>query len=490
MSILVVAGDPDDWPLDVPDVTVVSASTYLTDPAYAKQRASRVFNLCNSYRYQSLGYYVSLLAEARSHKPRPGIDAIEEFQYPSLVQPLTLDLNGLLQKSLAQVKEDEFTLNLYFGRNAAAHYDALGTHIFGLLQVPLLQARFERRKGFWHVTNLKPIATDEIPSSQRKFALEAARGYFSGQLPRPKRRRIPHFALAILFDSDNPYPASNHKAIQKFEKAANALGIDTEIIGRTDIERLALFDGLFIRDNTFLNHYTYQFSRRAAADGLVVIDDPCSILRCNNKVYLAELLPRYNIPIPKTLRVHRSNVQQIIPTLGLPCVLKQPDSCMSLGVLKVESAEELTTQAMRLLEISDLIVAQEYMPTSFDWRVGILDRRPLYVCKYFMAPGHWQIIKHDPAQKNHYIEGPIAAQALDDVPQDVIRTALRAANLMGDGFYGVDLKQVGRRCCVIEVNDCPTIDAGHEDDILKDALYRNIMSVFASRMAQRKGCWP
>lgn len=489
MSILVVVGNPDDWPLDVPDVTVVSANDYLTDPVYGKQRASRVFNLCNSYRYQSLGYYVSLLAEARCHKPRPGISAIEELQSPNLVQPLALDLNGLLQKSLAQIKSDVFTLSLYFGRNVAACYDALGKQIFDLLQVPLLQVQFERRNGAWHVKNLKPIATGEIPSLHRKFALEAARGYFSGQWPRPRRRRIPRFTLAILFDSDNSHAASNQKAIQKFEKAAHALGIDTEIIGRTDLERLALFDGLFIRDNTFVNHYTYRFSRRAAADGLVVIDDPCSILRCNNKVYLAELLPRHNIAIPKTLLVHRGNVEQIIPMLGLPCVLKQPDSCMSLGVVKVESAEELSTQAMRLLEKSDLIVAQEYMPTEFDWRVGILDRRPLFVCKYFMAPGHWQIIKHDHAQ-NHYVEGPTVAQALEDVPEDIVRTALRAANLIGDGFYGVDLKQIGRRCCVIEVNDCPNVDAGNEDGILKDALYRNIMDVFATRMAQRKGRWP
>ena len=29
--------------------------------------------------------------------------------------------------------------------------------------------------------------------------------------------------------------------------------------------------------------------------------------------------------------------------------------------------------------------AQEYLATDFDWRVGVLDRRPLFACKYFMA---------------------------------------------------------------------------------------------------------
>jgi glutathione synthase/RimK-type ligase-like ATP-grasp enzyme len=73
-----------------------------------------------------------------------------------------------------------------------------------------------------------------------------------------------------------------------------------EYITRADIGRLPEFDALFIRDTTFANHYTYRFSRRATAEGLVVIDDPDSILKCNNKVYLAELLIRHNIPAPRT----------------------------------------------------------------------------------------------------------------------------------------------------------------------------------------------
>jgi hypothetical protein len=61
-----------------------------------------------------------------------------------------------------------------------------------------------------------------------------------------------------------------------------------------------------------------------------------------------------------------------------------------------------------------------------------------------------------------------------------------SANLIGDGLYGVDVKQVGNRYCVIEVNDNPDMDAGSEDGMLKNALYREVMSVFpeADRSAQ------
>ena len=131
---------------------------------------------------------------------------------------------------------------------------------------------------------------------------------------------------------------------------------------------------------------------------------------------------------------------------------------------------------------SELVVAQEWLPTTFDWRVGVLDGRPLYVCKYLMAPGHWQVVKREPERK---LEGATAALPVGEAPEVVVRTAVRAAELIGDGLYGVDLKQVGERCYVIEVNDNPNIDAGNEDGVLGDALYREILGVFLRRVRER-----
>ncbi len=75
---------------------------------------------------------------------------------------------------------------------------------------------------------------------------------------------------------------------------------------------------------------------------------------------------------------------------------------------------------------------------------------------------------------------------LADAPASVIDTAVRAANLIGDGLYGVDLKFVDNRACVIEVNDNPNIDAGNEDQVLKDELYLRVMSVFLERIERKK----
>ncbi len=486
MSNLIVVNNPRDWPLDVPGVTVVPARAYLTDPAYGNDRSVRVFNLCKTYRYQSLGYYVSLLAEARGHKPLPRTNTIEDLQSQHLVRHLAEGLDELIRKSLAPIKSETFELSIYFGHNVAARHDALSRQLFSLLQAPLLRAYFERRENRWRIRSVRPIAASDIPPSHQEFAIQATTAYFMGRGTRVRKRTAPRYDLAILHDPGNPEPASNARALQKFDKAAQALGLRVEFITRADFGRLAEFDALFIRDTTFVNHYTYRFSRRAAAEGLVVIDDPESILKCNNKVYLAEILTRHRLPAPRTLLVDRDNVDQIIPTLSLPCVLKQPDSSFSLGVLKVESKEELHDKVNALLAKSDLIIAQEYLPTEFDWRVGILDRRPLFVAKYFMAPGHWQIIKHGEQQRD-FVEGPTRALSVGEAPEQVVKLALKAANLIGDGFYGVDIKQSGKRFYVIEINDNPNVDAGNEDGVLKDALYREVMGVFLKRIEARKG---
>lgn len=485
MNILVVVNNPRDWPLDVPGVTVVPARSYLTDPAFGSDRSARVFNLCRSYRYQSLGYYVSLLAEARGHKPLPRANTIEDLKSQHLVRHLLEGLDELIQKSLAPIKSDTFELSIYFGRNVASRYDTLSRQLFNLLQAPLLRANLERRDHHWRIRSVRPIAASDIPATHQAFAIQATTEYFMGRRARVRKRVLPRYDLAILHDPGNPEQASNARAMQKFERAAQSLGMGVEFITRADFGRLSEFDALFIRDTTFVNHYTYRFSRRADAEGLVVIDDPDSILKCNNKVYLAEILARYRLPAPKTLLVDRYNIEQIIPALALPCVLKQPDSSFSVGVVKVESEGDLHDKVNDLLDKSELIIAQEYLPTEFDWRIGILDRRPLFAAKYFMAPGHWQIIKHG-TLKHDFIEGPTQALPVGDAPDKVIKLALKAANLIGDGFYGVDIKQVGNRYFVIEINDNPNVDAGNEDGVLKDELYREVMGVFLKRIEARK----
>jgi glutathione synthase/RimK-type ligase-like ATP-grasp enzyme len=481
MKPLIVVDDLADWPAETAH-PVVTATDYLHEEVYEQPGAWRVLNLCQCHRYQSAGYYVSMLAEAREHRPQPTLSTILSLQSPELGCLALPGLDALVQRSLATSPPEKHSLKLRicFGRDAEGRYDNLSRQIFERLPAPLIGAHFLRRGSRWYLSSVRPLAMRQVPRQHHGAVARAAQEHLAVHRPTPK------FRLAILRDENNPLPASNPLAIEHFIQAAAELGIHAETIGRHDGPRLAEFDGLFIRDNTFIRHYTYRFSRMAAARGMVVIDDPESVLHCNNKIYLAELLARHGVATPRTLIVDRRGVSGILSRLPLPCVLKQPDSCLSLGVEKADTADDLERIADEFLRHSQLILAQEFLPTDFDWRIGIIDGHPLFACRYYMVPGHWQIVCHD-GEGDHYEEGATTAVPLDQVPKPVLRLALKAAQLIGDGFYGVDIKEVGRRYYVIEINDNPNVDAGNEDGVLKDLLYRDVMSVFARRLEARRG---
>jgi len=113
----------------------------------------------------------------------------------------------------------------------------------------------------------------------------------------------------------------------------------------------------------------------------------------------------------------------------------------------------------------------------------VLDRQPLFAAKYHMVPQHWQIIKSEGRGTSF---GNVEAVALDQVPKPVLGNALRAARLIGNGLYGVDVKQIGRRVLIMEINDNPNLDAGLEDSILGNELYDRIINVFVTRLERRK----
>jgi hypothetical protein len=379
---IVVVDTPGRWLPDLPDVQVVDARDYLLDPRYSEVRNVTVFNLCRTYGYQTEGYYVSLLAAARGHRPLPSVATLQDLRLSPIVRIVSEDLEDLIRKSLSPLHSDEFELSIYFGSNLAERYERLARALFNQFPAPLLRASFER-DGRWELVGIRAIATSEIPESHRDFVRTQARRYFA----RPHRAPAPReyrYELAILANDAEEDRPSNDAALRKFIRAAESVGIEAQLVGREDYGRIAEFDALFIRETTRVDHHTYRFARRAAAEGMVVIDDPESILRCTNKVYQAELFARHRIPCPRTMVVHAENAAEVLTRIGVPCVLKQPDGSFSRGVVKIDSAEALRERIVPLLRDSELVIAQAFVSSDFDWRIGVLGGRALYACRYHM----------------------------------------------------------------------------------------------------------
>jgi glutathione synthase/RimK-type ligase-like ATP-grasp enzyme len=484
VTTIVAVSDLADWQLAIPGVEVVLGKDYLAEPRWSELEGVRVFNLCRRYRYQSEGYYVSLLAMARGHRAVPDLTTLLGMRSRTIVRSVDEELEEMLQRTLRKIQSQEFVLSIYFGENLAKRYAPLAQRIFNLFPAPLLRATFVRSEERWRLQRIEPIPSRLIPETHLAFVRAAAERYFARPRYQLRRRRPRRFHLAILVDPDEPFPPSNEGALRRFERAGGRVGFGVERIGRDDFSRLAEFDALFLRATTSVNHHTFRFAQRAQAEGLAVIDDPQSIIRCGNKVFLAEALHQAGLPTPRTIVGNRFNLSEIVAHVGLPCVLKYPDSAFSQGVHRCASAEEMSEKASGILEVSDLFIAQEFMPTSFDWRVGIFADKVLYACRYHMVDQHWQIVRHH-GQKAEY--GKIEPVPLDLVPGGVLRTALRAARRVGNGLYGVDLKRIGRTTFVMEVNDNPNVDHGFEDSILGEELYRRVMQGLWDRVLALKG---
>ncbi len=474
-----------DWRPYYPSDDLISAADYLAQEATGTQdSATQVINLCGGLDYLDTGYYVSLLAQARGQRVLPSVETLNQLSRKALVD-LQLESLAPLMDELSRrgaLPGEAFTLRVMFGECLEEGLGRLARRLFERLPCPLLDARFQRRQGLWRLTRLKPLALSALRGAEQDRFAQALNRHSRKVWRTPKARRRYRYDLAILVDPKEALPPSNKSALKQFIRAGRRLGIDVSLITKRDEGRLAEFDALFIRETTSLDHHTYRMARRAEHEGLVVIDDPRSILRCTNKVYLHALLGARGVPAPDGLLLYRDDLKRLpekAAGLQFPMVLKIPDGAFSRGVVKIQSAEALQQEAARLFESSALLLLQEWLPTDYDWRIGVLDGEVLYASRYYMARGHWQIYDHSRGKTR---SGGFTTHAPEDVPKPVIKAALKATRLIGNGLYGVDIKQIGERVVVIEINDNPNLDAGVEDLVLGPRLYDKVMEVFLERM--------
>ncbi|MCB1141411.1 MAG: RimK family protein [Leptospiraceae bacterium] len=486
---LILVENLSDWKKEYPHLQVITVNEYLKSPEYFKMKNAKVINLCRSYRYLSRGYYCSLLAEARKHKIIPSVRTLRDLSSKSVYKLDTESLDSLLQKIFSKGYDSPYSnvvgieTYIFFGLCDYPILQELARQIFETFRCPLLRVEF-RFQEKWQIGSLKPLSLNSIPKEKQELFVNAIHQYCTKRWYKPKAKSNPRYDLAILYNPDEKFPPSSKQALKNFIKAGKQLNVEVELIQKRDYSRLSEFDALFIRETTAIEHHTYLFAKKAQSEGIVVIDDPDSILRCTNKVFLAELLMGNKIPIPKTVILLKDNLDTLENEIPYPIVLKIPEGAFSLGVYKANNRAEMLEITGRLFKESDIILAQEYMYTEFDWRIGILNKKPLFASQYFMSKEHWQVINHNASSKSNQ-EGDTETHRIEDVPEEIIRVANEAANLIGDGLYGVDMKYTSKGPCIIEINDNPNIDDGTEDYYLKDELYRTIIKDFIRRIENK-----
>ena len=284
--------------------------------------------------------------------------------------------------------------------------------------------------------------------------------------------------IACFVEKYNFSDPKEARALENFRRVADERGHTFDFMFREGISEIPKYDAVFIRATTDPLFTAYVVSKTAWELGLKVVDDPESIQICGNKIHLYDLFNKYNVPHIPTLflnrdEMHHKRFLEIFHSLGKPVVVKAPYTSFSRYVEKVACETSFRDVAKRFFRKSDLLAVQTFMPTAFDWRVGVLNRQVLYVCKYMMPKGMW---KHGCKRRGKptFVWGRTFSLNRDNAPLGLKVVALKACEVIGHGLYGVDIKEVDGKYVVVEVNDNPSIYSGYEDYRNKD-LYGKII---------------
>lgn len=244
MSKVIVTEKPNKWNPAIEGIPVMTPAEYFASEELQKQKGIKVINLCKSYQYQTVGYYVSLLAEARRHKVLPVVSTTQDFRIPSQIKQDSQDFEELIQYTFRNVKDSAKTeFNIYFGMTELPEFTKLGVMLFNLFQVPILKASFIRKEK-WILQTLKPLNLNDLSEVEKERLNTALVFYLNGKRIINKNYNRKKYDLAILVNPDEAHPPSDAKAIQKFLKAAEKLGFNTEMINKNDYGKIMQFDAL------------------------------------------------------------------------------------------------------------------------------------------------------------------------------------------------------------------------------------------------------
>jgi glutathione synthase/RimK-type ligase-like ATP-grasp enzyme/gamma-glutamyl:cysteine ligase YbdK (ATP-grasp superfamily) len=520
--VMVVVSDEKDAAGLAPE-NVVLADRYLEGGDELAAPGAVVVNLCRSCEYASKGYYVSLLADARGQQAIPSVETLEGlsdaygmFRALSEVGISCVDRDEMQARRRAagalrngareavfvrcpapagartaeeapefrRAEEDEVAeITSVLGTSPDPRFRLAALNVFREWPLPVMRIAFVHEDEEWKVTGVAAVPVQRL-SGEERGALAETLGDERRILRRGTEtpRELKRASIAVLYDDRDPFRPSSPETIDRLERVASRMNVFAHRIGVGDLDRLGEYDALFIRSLTGVSEPAFAFALRAEALDMPVVDDSQSIIRCSNKVFLHELLAREGVPTPRTLVLTaRTPWQEVEEGLGLPFVLKLPDGSFSSAVHKVASRVEFRRYAPGMFRKSPLLIAQEWLPTEFDWRVTVLGGRLLFTARYFMARGHWQIRSENKGTERY---GRVEAVPREQAPREVVEVALRAAALIGEGLYGVDLKETADGPVVIEINDNPNLDIGYEDAADGNVVYEDVIRYFLGRIEE------
>ena len=305
-SVFILLNSLNDWKPYCETDSLVTVTDYL-EHRYGERTPKLVINLSDEYGYNSEGYYCSLLAQARGHRVLPGVETLNKLESGAGIR-----MNSNLQQLCHQwiernrITDEIWQLNIYFGTCREKGLEKIARFIFDHYPCPILRVTMNNHARN-QIESVQALSLRQLSESEQDDFANALDSFNKKVWRSPRSAKPARYNLAILYDPDEKFPPSDKDALGKFLEVARKMNIHAELITEEEATRLMEFDALFIRTTTSLNHYTFRLAQRAAMNDIAVIDDPESIIRCTNKVYLCELFEKARIPAPASQLLFRSN---------------------------------------------------------------------------------------------------------------------------------------------------------------------------------------
>lgn len=484
---IVIVDNQYDWKHHFPKLPVVSAQDYISKNDYYSSVCCplRVLNFCSSYRYLSFGYYCSLLAATRNHRVLPNINTLNSLSN-NLVYSIDIDdisdqVHQIIRKkSRAGVTATVIEFDVYFGQCASKELQNVARQLFNIFRVPILRAECQLFQEQWRIVQIRARYIQSLLVDQEQMFILGLSNYLSRRWRQPRIRRNINYKydLAILY---NPKDWNDkYDKLQGIIKIGREFGINVELIEQHDSGRLTEFDALFI-GTTGISSQVYQLARDAENEGLIVINSPDSLLKCNNKVYLRELLSNHRIRIPSFFYFSKEEIldDTVLMQLNYPVLIGIPDYSLNTTSLVVQNGPELITAANELFRYSALLLVQDIQFGNL-WRIGILNRSLLFAYCFNST-------STNPIVSQHIISNDNKNMLKEkEVPDSITKIAIKTANLVGQGFLNIDLLQTINAVVVKDISNDPYLIFNNNDITLQEEIYRKIITEFLYRLDHRK----
>jgi len=172
---LVVLDHAGDWQASA-DCAVIDADAFLAGGASGDGQPL-VVNLCRSYKYLSVGYYCSLMAQARGQAVLPSVQTINDLSRKAIYTLDTGELDHGLNEALGALGAAplpvEFSMDIAFGKTSYTPLAALAQRIFDTFPVPLLRVEFVRdaENNAWRIAAIRMQSAGMVGERQRAALL-------------------------------------------------------------------------------------------------------------------------------------------------------------------------------------------------------------------------------------------------------------------------------------------------------------------------------